>query len=178
MQSAQRIEYDDLVNRVRRQYGSGVEIGGYNSHDLIKLRKLAAQADIDRANELARRPISDAGTRLHYTRERVMAAWRKISDGQATIAKNRRLHRINGAPVECFEEVELPQWQGPALSTVDGYDAANAETSVIATEFETRAQKIFGYVNSWEQSTIEQQNRSLILAMADRMDRMEARDDS
>jgi hypothetical protein len=70
-------------------------------------------------------------------------------------------------------EVELPKWQGPALATVEDYDAANAETAVLATEFETRAQKISGYVNSWERSTMDEQNRSLILALADRLDRME-----
>jgi hypothetical protein len=89
------------------------------------------------------------------------------------------VHRINGAPVECFEEVELPQWHVNTwernLSTVEDYDAANAEASIRATEFETRAQKISGYVNTWERSTVDEQNRSLILAFADRLDRMGAK---
>jgi hypothetical protein len=172
MQSAQKVEYDALVSRVRKHYGPSVEIGGYNSHDLIKLQKLAALADTDQANERATRPVTEAATRLHHTRERIHKAWCKIGEGQATIAKNQRVHRINGAPVECFEEIELPQWQGPSLSTVEDYDAANAEASVRATEFETRAQKISGYVGTWERSTMDEQNRSLILALADRLDGM------
>jgi hypothetical protein len=43
---------------------------------------------------------------------------------------------------------------GATFATVEDYDAANAEASVIATEFETRAQKINGYVNTWERSTM------------------------
>jgi hypothetical protein len=174
MQSAEKIEYDALVSRVRKHFGPSVEIGGYNSHDRNKLQKLAAQVDIDEARERETRPITEAGTRLHHTRQRVHKAWCKIIEGQETIAKNQRVHRINGAPVECFVEVELPKWQGPALTTVEDYDAANAEASVTATEFETRAQKISGYVNAWERSTMEEQNRSLILALADRLDQMEA----
>jgi hypothetical protein len=173
MQSAEKVEYAALVDRVRKHYGPGVEIGGYNSYDRNKLQKLAAQADIDQANERARQPIVEAGTRLHHTRQRVHKAWGKIIEGQETIAKNQRVHRTNGAPVECFVIVDLPKWQGPALATVEDYDAANAEASVTATEFETRAQKISGYVNVWERSTMDEQNRSLILALADRLDRME-----
>jgi hypothetical protein len=174
MQSAEKVEYAALVDRVRKHYGPGVEIGGYNSYDRNKLQKLAAQADIDQANERASRPVIEAGTRLRHTRERVHKAWRTITDRQAVIAQSPRLHLINRAPVECFEEVELPTWQGPSLSTVEDYDTANAETAVLATEFETRAQKISGYVNVWERSTTDEQNRSLILALADRLDRMEA----
>jgi len=171
MQSAQKVEYDALVSRVRKHFGPSVEIGGYNSHDLIRLRKLDAQADTDQAHERSTRPVTEAATRLHHTRERIHKAWCKIRDGQATVAKNQRVHRINGAPIECFEEVELPQWQGPTLSTVEDYDEANADASVTATEFETSAQKISGYVNTWERSTMDEQNRSLILALANRLDR-------
>jgi hypothetical protein len=174
MQSTQKVEYDALVSRVRKHYGPCVEIGGYNSHDLIKLQKLAAQADLDQARERETRPVNEAATRLHHTRQRVHKAWCKIIEGQETIAKNQRVHRINGAPVECFEEIDLPQWQGPSLSTVEDYDTANAEASVRATEFETRAQKISGYVNTWERSSMGEQNRSLILALADRLDGMAA----
>jgi hypothetical protein len=173
MQSAQKVEYDALVSRVRKHYGPSVEIGGYNPHDLVRLRKLDAQVEIDQANERATRPVTEAATRLHHTRDRIHKAWCKIRDGQATIAKNQRLHLINGAPADAFVEVEMPIWQGPSLVTVEDYDTANAEASVLATEFEIRAQKISGYVGTWERSAMDEQNRSLILALADRLDRME-----
>jgi hypothetical protein len=59
--------------------------------------------------------------------------------------------------------------QGPPAKVAE-YDAANAETAEIATEMETRASKIISYVNDWEHSSTEEQNRLLILALADRLD--------
>jgi hypothetical protein len=49
------------------------------------------------------------------------------------------------------------------------------EAAEIATEMETRASKIISYVNDWEHSSTEEQNRSLILALDDRLDRLEAK---
>jgi hypothetical protein len=169
----QKPEYEAMVSRVRKHYGPGVEIGGFISHDIIRLQKLAAQADVDQASERTARPLTEAGTRLYHTRERVQRAWRTITDGQAALAKNRRLHAINGATAEMLEPVELPKWDGRAPATVADYDAANAEASVMATEMEARASKILGYVTVWERSAMDEQNRSLILALADRIDQLE-----
>jgi hypothetical protein len=175
MQSAQKVEYDTLVARVRKHYGPSVEVGGYNSNDLLKLRRLDAQREVDEARTRAERPVSEAGTRLHHTRERVQRAWRTITDGQATLAKNRRVHDINGATAEMLETIAMPKWDGSQPATVAEYDAANAETAVMATEMEARASKILSYVNVWERSSMDEQNRSLILALADRLDRLEAK---
>jgi hypothetical protein len=41
----QKPEYEAMVSRVRKHYGPGVEIGGFISHDIIRLQKLAAQAE-------------------------------------------------------------------------------------------------------------------------------------
>jgi hypothetical protein len=139
------------------------------------MASLAAQADLDQASERLSRPLTEAGTRLHHTRARVQRAWRTVTEGQATLAKNRRVHAINGVTAEMIEPVELPKWSGRAPAKVAEYDAANAETAGIATEMETRASKIISYVNDWEHSSTEEQNRLLILALADRLDRLEAK---
>jgi hypothetical protein len=68
--------------------------------------------------------------------------------------------------------VEMPAW-GSTGSTVEARDAANAEASALAAEWETRALKIRSYVSTWERATAEQQNRMLILALAERLDRLE-----
>jgi hypothetical protein len=168
-------EYDAMVARVRKHYGPSVEIGGFISGDIIRLQKLSAQADLDQAKERDARPITEAATRLHHTRRRVHRAWQTITDGQATLAKNPRVHGINGVAAELLEPVEMPRWPTKGPATVADYDAANAEAAEMATEMEARASKMLGYVNQWERSTMEEQNRSLILALADRLDRMEAR---
>jgi len=60
------------------------------------------------------------------------------------------------------------------LLSVAEYDAANVEAAELATELEARASKMVSYVGEWERSTPEQQNRSMILALADRLDRLES----
>ncbi|WP_156948572.1 hypothetical protein [Bradyrhizobium sp. WSM1417] len=57
--------------------------------------------------------------------------------------------------------------QGP--STLARYDELDAEAALIATDLETRASKLTRYVSEWEQMTTDQQNRALILAIADRL---------
>jgi hypothetical protein len=170
----QKKEYEAMVSRVRQHYGPSVEIGGFNSHDIIQLQKRAAQAELNQANERASRPLTEAGTRLHKTRGRAHKAWQALADGQATLAKNRRLHVINGVDAELLEPVTMPKWDGKSPATVAEYDAANVEAAELATELEARASKMLSYVSEWERSTPEQQNRSMILALADRLDQMEA----
>ena len=169
----QKQAYEEMVAKVRKHYGGSVEIGGFISADIIRLQKLSAQADLDQANERERQPIIEAGTRLHHTRQRALKAWRIIADGQATLAQSRRLHVINGIDPELLEPVTMPKWDtGKVLSTVADYDAANTEAAQLATELETQASKMRHYLSAWERSTPEQQNRSLILALADRLDRL------
>jgi hypothetical protein len=167
----EKVEYEALVARVRGHFGSGVEVGGYNSHDILKLRSLDAQREAEQARAAEARPINEAATRLHHTYRRSMAAWRTITEKQEYLSKNRRLHFLNGISPALLEPVEQP---APAESfrTADEYDAANAEASILATELETRAQKITSYVGGWEQSTPDQRNLSLILVLADRLERL------
>jgi hypothetical protein len=167
-------EYEAMVSRVRKHYGPSVEIGGFNSYDIRELNKKAALADQEKASERESRPINEAGTRLHKTRERVQKALKTIADGQATLAQSRRLHVINGVDPELLETVAMPRWDtNKTLSTVAEYDAANTEAAELATKLETQASKMRSYVSQWEHSTPEQQNRFMILALADRLDRME-----
>src|SRR4051812_21278643 len=100
-----KAEYDALVARVRKHCGSGVEIGGYNSHDLIKLRQLDARCQAEEARAAEARPLNEAATRLHHTYRRSMAAWAAIKEKQEYLAKNRRLHLLNGISPALLEPV-------------------------------------------------------------------------
>jgi hypothetical protein len=143
----QLAEWEALASRVRKHYGQGASVGGYNQPDIAKLVKLAAQIDVREAEEAAARPLSEAGTRLHRTRERAHKAWQTITESQAALKRERRLHDLNGAPAEFFENLDIPIWGGMG-STVEARDAANAEAAELATEWEERARKIAGYVRS------------------------------
>jgi hypothetical protein len=164
----QKNEYDALVARVRKHFGN-VDIGGYNSHDLIKLRKLDQQRETDEARARAERPRTEALNRLYQTRQRVHKAWQKIGEAQQTLFKDRRVHEINGAPEEFFEKFDVPTW-GEYGSTVEEIDALNEETSMLATKWEARAGKIVNYASDWAHMSGEERNRSLIFALADRLE--------
>ena len=73
-----------------------------------------------------------------------------------------------------LEHVEIPQWP-TGLRTVDDHEAAIVDASALATELERRAAKVGSYVRSWDTASIAEQNRSLILALADRLDRLEGK---
>jgi hypothetical protein len=166
-------EYDAMVGRVRKYYGHGVEIGGYNSHDLIKLRALDAKREADEARDRAAKPLNEAAGRFRTTWQRRMKAWGTINDAQAQIAQHRRLHLLNDINPDFLTPVEMPAPM-PSLRTAEEYDAANMEAAALATELETRAQKMASYIGVWERSTPDQRNQSLILALAARLERLEA----
>jgi hypothetical protein len=165
-------QYDALVAKVRPRFPN--EIGGRNFNDIFRLRTLAARIDQEEAAERNGAPLIEAATRFHHVKERIHTAKRKIDDAQSSIAKNRKLHAINGASAEMLEPVEMPAWP-TSTRTVGDYEAAIAEASVLATELERRAGKISSYVRSWDTAGMAEQNRSLILALADRIDRLEHR---
>jgi len=164
----QKNEYYAMVDRVRKHFGGAVEIGGYNSHDLNKLRKLDQQREADEARARTERPVTEALTRLHHTRQRVHRGRQKIGEAQEALFKDQRVHEINGAPADFFEKIEVPTW-GEHGSTVEEIDALNEETAMLATKWEARAGKIVGYANSWARMTADERNRSLILALAERL---------
>jgi hypothetical protein len=75
---------------------------------------------------------------------------------------------IRHRPEEFFEKIDVPTW-GAIGWTVEEIDALNEETAMLATKWEARAGKIMGYASSWGSMTGEERNRSLILALADRL---------
>jgi hypothetical protein len=164
-------EYHAMVDRVRKHYGSSVEVGGYNSHDINRLRKLDQQREADVAKAEQQRPLNEAATRRHVAYERALKAWRAIVDGQESLKKDRRLHEINGLDLALLAPVGMPQKYD--CRTIEEYDLSAAEISELATELEAKAGKLRSYVSQWESSTPDQRNLSLILALAERLDRLE-----
>ncbi|WP_368507898.1 hypothetical protein [Bradyrhizobium lupini] len=167
--SKDRNDYEAMVARVRKHYGNSVEVGGYNSHDILNLKRLDADREQHEAKAREERPFVEAGGRMHQSRQRALKAWRTITDASEKLATNRRVHLINGLSAEMLEPAAMPRWPDQGPSTVARYDELDAEAALIATELETRASKLSRYVSEWEQMTPDQQNRSLILAIADRL---------
>lgn len=165
----QRQEYEALVGRVREHYGSNVEIGGYDHNSLLRLRQLDAKREAAVSAQKAARPLNDAIAQLNREHQRAVKAWQQIETGQKRIADHKREHLILGFDLALLEPVSIPKIVEVSGETIDAYDAAAAEMSRVATAVESKARKINSAASQWEQYSPEQQNRALILAIADRL---------
>lgn len=165
----QRQEYETLVGRLREHYGSSLEVGGYDHNSLLRLRQLDAKREAAVAAQKAAKPLNDARSQLHREHQRAVKAWQQIGTGQKRIAEHKRAHQILGFDLTLLEPVSIPEVVEAAEETVDAFDAATAEMSRVATAIESHARKINSAASQFAQYTPDQQNRALILAMADRL---------
>ena len=173
MYTPTRTEYDAMVRRVQA-YMPGVQIGGFNGADFQELKKLDEQRMAAEKRAKEDQPRAEAATRLVATIQRSVKAYQAINEMQKALEQDRRLHELNGAAPAWFAPVEapadLPSWK---CSTVDEYDAANAQASMVATELETRTKMMQCYLGKWERSTPGLRSLSIIQALADRLERLE-----
>jgi hypothetical protein len=167
--NAQRNEYEALVTRVRKHFGSSVEIGGYSPNDLMRLRQLDAKREAAEAAEKAAQPLNDARSQINKEPRRAVAAWQQIEVGQKRVAEYKRAHQILGFDMDLLEPVQMPSIVEATADSIEAYDAATADMAQVATALESKARKINSAASQWEQYTPEQQNRVLILALADRL---------
>ncbi|PPQ16333.1 hypothetical protein CV770_26675 [Bradyrhizobium sp. AC87j1] len=166
----ERNEYEALVGRLRKFYGNGLEVGGYSHNDLLRLRQLDAKREAAEAEAKAAQPLNEAIKQHSREHSRAVTAWQQIGTGQARIADNKRAHQILGFDMALLEPITAPPSAvEPSVRSVEGYDEATAEMSQIATALESKARKINSAASQWEQYTPDQQNRALILALADRL---------
>jgi hypothetical protein len=166
----ERNEYEALVERLRKYYGHGLEVGGYSHNDLLRLRQLDAKREAAEAEAKAAQPLNDAINRHNREHSRAVTAWQQITSGQARIAENKRVHQIMGFDMALLEPIIAPPAAvEPSSRSVEGYDEAMAEMSKIATALENKDRKINSAASEWEQYSPDQKNRALILAIADRL---------
>ncbi|MET4493475.1 hypothetical protein [Bradyrhizobium sp. LA7.1] len=166
----ERNEYEALTGRLRKYYGNSLEVGGYSHNDLLRLRQLDAKREAAEAAAKAAQPLNDAIRQLRDAHARAVAAWQQIEAGQQRVADHKRAHQILGFDFAFLEPMTTPPVVEASSETIEGYDEATAEMSKIATALESKARKINSAASQWEQYTPEQQNRALILAIADRLD--------
>ncbi|SFV16035.1 hypothetical protein [Bradyrhizobium arachidis] len=167
-QNPERTEYEALVSRLRGHYGN-IDIGGYSHNDLLRLRKLDAQRAADVARAQAAQPLNEAIGHLNAAHRRAIAAWQKIEEGRKSIAGNTREHQILGFDMALIEPIEMPKKVEASAATIEANDEATADMSRVADSLEARARKINSAVSQWANYTPDQQNRALILAIADRL---------
>lgn len=164
--------YNALVDRVRKR-GGGDSIGGRNQYDILKLIDLDKKISAGEADRIAAQPFNDAASRFHQVYQRLCTVVGKINEYQQTLVKQRRLHEINGATPEMFEPVPVPIWPEPRPNTIEAFDEATERASSEIAILEGRAHKMRSYLSIWDTGGMPEQNRRMIIALADRLDRLE-----
>ncbi len=140
-----------------------------SNHEIERLEKLAAQlekgAEVSRSNESLSRAnniLNDLWRRYHNARTEVLK-W------QEEMQRHRPELAIFGTPVGYFQEPEAIASAAPSFSTVDECDAFNTKFGHKVADIETKATTLKDYCQQWTRLTLEQQNRKLIMAIADRI---------
>lgn len=160
--------FHEAIARVRK-HDDKTPIGMCSSHEIERLEKLASQlekgAEVSRSNEsLARADniLQDHWRRYHQARSEVLK-W------QAELQPHRPQLAVIGAPVGYFQEPEAIASAAPSFKTVEECERFSTDFGHKVMDLETRAANIRDYCQQWTRLTLEQQNRKLIMAIADRI---------
>ena len=108
-------------------------------------------------------------TRAASSHSRYHNARNEVLKWQAEIMRHRPQLAIIGAPVGYFQEPEAIASVAPSFFNVEECDAFNTKFGHKVADIETKATTIKDYCQQWTRLTLEQQNRKLIMAIADRI---------
>jgi len=160
--------YHEAVARVRR-HDDKTPIGMCSSHEIERLEKLAAQlekgAEVSRSNE----SLARAQNILQSLWQRYHNARTEILKWQDELQRHRPQLAIIGAPVGYFQEPETIASAAQSFSNVEECDAFNTKFGHKVMDLETKVTTLKDYCQQWTRLTLEQQNRKLIMAIADRI---------
>lgn len=160
--------YHDAIARVRR-HDDKTPIGMCSSHEIERLEKLAFQlekgAEVSRSNEL----LTRAGNILQGLWMRYHNARMEVLKWQAELQRHRPELAIIGAPVGYFQEPEAIPGTAPSFKSAEECEAFNTDFGHKVADIETKAKTLKDYCQQWTRLTMEQQNRKLIMAIADRI---------
>jgi hypothetical protein len=156
------------VARVRK-YDDKALIAMCSNAEIDRLERLASQlekgADVSRSNEsraLAGNILQGLWSRYHNARNEVL-------NWQAELQRHRAPLAIIGAPVGYFQEPAAIPSTAPSFSSVEEFEAFNIEFGHKVMDIETKLTTIRNYCQQWTRLSLEQQNRKLIMAIADRI---------
>jgi hypothetical protein len=92
-----------------------------------------------------------------------------IVEWQDELRRHKRELAILEMPADYLDApVAVPSMM-PSFFTLDEYEEFNAEFAQTVMNLEMTATKLKNYCQGWTRLTLEQQNRELIMALAERM---------
>jgi hypothetical protein len=160
--------YHAAIARVRK-YDGNIPIGMATNTEIARLEKLADQfeerAQVSRTNEpknAALVTLSGLWARYHQARHEVLQ-W------QTELRSHQQALSIIGTPLGYYKEPETIASMMPSFDSAEEYEAFNAKFRHKLADLEALATDLKNYCQQWTRLTMEQQNRKLILALAERM---------
>jgi hypothetical protein len=142
---------------------------------------MCSNVEIDRLEKLAFQleegaKISQSNGSLTRAGNILQGLWRRYHNARGEVLKwqnELQLHRpqlaIIGAPVGYFQEPEAIPSIAPSFQDVEECNAFNTDFGHKVADIETKATTLKDYCQQWTRLSLEQQNRKLIMAIADRI---------
>lgn len=168
MAQAQIEHYHQAVARVRR-YDGNVAVGMATNTEIARLEKLADQFEersrVSQTNEprnAAVIALAGLWPRYHQVRHEVMQ-W------QTELRSHQQALSIIGTPLGYYKEPGAIPSTMPSFDSTVEHEAYNAKFRHKVADIEALEADLKNYVQQGTRLTIDQQNRKLILALAERI---------
>jgi hypothetical protein len=160
--------FHEAAARVRK-FDGNIAIGMASNSEIARLEKLADQfEDRERASRL-NEPLTAGMTALSGLWSRYHQLRSDVLNWQAELRRYPREMSVLGTPVGYYTEPEAIPSTMPSFRSAAEYETYNAKFSHRVAELELKVTKLKDYCQQWTRLTPDQQNRKLILAIADRI---------
>jgi hypothetical protein len=162
------VRFRSAIDRVRK-YDGNAAIGMATNTEIARLEKLADQfekaAKVTQANE----PLNAAVSALAGLWRRYWQAYHQVTQWQTELRSHQQVLSILGMPIGYLKEPETIASGMPSFKTAEEHEAFNVKFGHRLADIEMKATKLRDYCQQWTRLTPDQQNRKLILALAERI---------
>jgi hypothetical protein len=162
------VRFRDAAARVRK-YDANEPVGMCTTTEIERLEKLADQfeerARVSQTNE----PLNAAVVALDGLWRRYHQARHQVLQWQTELRSHEQALSIIGTPIGYYKEPETIPSMMPSFKTAGECEAFNATFAHKVADIEMLVTKLKEHCEQWTRLTMEQQNRKLILALAERV---------
>jgi hypothetical protein len=162
------VRFREAVARVRKYDGS-IAIGMATNTEIARLEKLADQFEERSKVSQTNEPRNAAMVTLDGLWRRYHQARHEVLQWQIELRSHKQVLSILGTPLGYYKEPDAIESAAPSFSSAEEYEAFNAKFAHRVADVEMKATTLKDYCQQWTRLSLDQQNRKLILALADRI---------
>jgi hypothetical protein len=160
--------YHAAISRVRK-YDGKMAIGMASNTEIARLERLADEFEDRERTSRLNEPLTAGTTALSGLWSRYHQARSEILNWQAELRQHSRELNVLGTPIGYYTEPDAIPSAMPSLGSAAEYEAYNSKFSHRVIELELKVTTLKNYCQQWTRLTPDQQNRKLILAIAERI---------